>query len=104
MTHEQLPSYLLVQGELEEDMTHRIAGILAAFMIAGAVLPADAGCLKGAVVGAVAGHYAHHHAVLGAMAGCAIGHHLTVKAREQKAADQKAAAAKAAAAASASHH
>jgi hypothetical protein len=27
------------------------------------------------VVGGVAGHYAGHHAVLGAMAGCAVGHH-----------------------------
>lgn len=37
---------------------------------------ADArGCLKGAVVGGVAGHFAHHHAVLGAAAGCVIGHH-----------------------------
>ncbi len=33
-----------------------------------------AGCLKGAVVGGVAGHLAHH-GVLGAVAGCAIGHH-----------------------------
>jgi hypothetical protein len=38
------------------------------------------------VVGAVAGHFAHHHAVLGAIAGCAVGHHLAVKAREEKAA------------------
>jgi hypothetical protein len=43
------------------------------------------------MVGAVAGHFAHHHAVLGAMAGCAIGHHMVVKAREQKAAQAKAA-------------
>jgi hypothetical protein len=38
--------------------------------------PAEAkGCIKGAVVGGVAGHYAGHHGVLGAAAGCAIGHH-----------------------------
>ncbi len=38
--------------------------------------PAEAkGCLKGAAVGGVAGHVAGHHGVLGAAAGCAIGHH-----------------------------
>jgi len=37
---------------------------------------ADAkGCIKGAVVGGVAGHFAGHHGMLGAAAGCAIGHH-----------------------------
>ena len=33
------------------------------------------GCLKGAVFGGVAGHYAGHHGLLGAGAGCVIGHH-----------------------------
>ncbi len=38
--------------------------------------PADAkGCIKGALVGGIAGHLAGHHGVLGAAAGCAIGHH-----------------------------
>jgi hypothetical protein len=38
--------------------------------------PAEAkGCIKGAVVGGVAGHLAGHHGILGAAAGCAIGHH-----------------------------
>jgi hypothetical protein len=42
------------------------------------------GCIKGAVVGGVAGHYAGHHGVLGAAAGCVIGHHQANKrAREQ---------------------
>ena len=47
--------------------------------------PASAkGCIKGAVVGGVAGHYAGHHGVLGAAAGCVIGHHEANKrAREQ---------------------
>jgi hypothetical protein len=47
--------------------------------------PAEAkGCLKGAVVGGVAGHYAGHHGVLGAIGGCAVGHHMAnEKAREQ---------------------
>jgi len=34
-----------------------------------------AGCLSGAVVGAGVGHVAGRHAVLGGVAGCAIGHH-----------------------------
>jgi hypothetical protein len=33
------------------------------------------GCLKGAAVGGAAGHVAGHHGVLGATAGCAVGHH-----------------------------
>jgi outer membrane lipoprotein SlyB len=38
--------------------------------------PASAkGCLKGAAVGGVAGHVAGHHGMMGAAAGCAIGHH-----------------------------
>jgi hypothetical protein len=47
--------------------------------------PAPAkGCLKGAVVGGVAGHFAGHHGLLGAGAGCVIGHHETTKhARER---------------------
>jgi len=74
-------------------MTRPLAGMLTALMLASTAVPADAGCLKGGVVGAVAGHFAHHHAFLGAMAGCAVGHHLAVKTREQKAAQAKAAAA-----------
>lgn len=31
------------------------------------------GCLKYGAGGAVAGHFAHHHAVLGALGGCAVG-------------------------------
>lgn len=33
------------------------------------------GCLSGAAAGGVAGHVAGHHGVLGAAAGCAVGHH-----------------------------
>ncbi len=48
-----------------------------ALTLATAPAPADAkGCLKGAFVGGVAGHYAGHHAVLGALGGCVVGHHL----------------------------
>jgi hypothetical protein len=46
-----------------------------ALAFAATTVSADAkGCLKGAVVGGVAGHVAGHHGVLGAAAGCAIGH------------------------------
>jgi hypothetical protein len=41
------------------------------------------GCIKGAVVGGVAGHVAGHHGVVGAAAGCAIGHHLAKKKQQQ---------------------
>ena len=46
--------------------------------------PAHAkGCIKGALVGGVAGHFAHH-GILGAAAGCVVGHHLANKhAHEQ---------------------
>lgn len=64
--------------------------IPAAFAVAAAGLslnstPASAkGCLKGAVIGGVAGHVAGHHGVLGAGAGCVIGHHEANKhARER---------------------
>jgi hypothetical protein len=67
--------------------------IIAAAMLA--ALPALAvgsqsaeakGCLKGAVVGGVAGHYAGHHGVLGAIGGCAVGHHMAnEKAKEEAA-------------------
>ena len=47
--------------------------------------PASAkGCLKGALVGGVAGHFVGHHGLLGAGAGCIIGHHEAAKhARER---------------------
>jgi hypothetical protein len=44
-----------------------------------------AGCLKGAAVGGVAGHFAGHHGVLGAGAGCVIGHHEATKHARQQA-------------------
>jgi len=52
------------------------AAIMMAFGVTLAPIHADAaGCLKGAAVGGVAGHMAGHHTLLGAGAGCAIGHH-----------------------------
>jgi hypothetical protein len=44
-----------------------------------------AGCLKGAAVGGVAGHFAGNHGVLGAGAGCVIGHHEASKHARQQA-------------------
>jgi hypothetical protein len=51
--------------------------VLALALMAGITSSAAnaAGCLKGAAVGGVAGHFAGHHGVMGAGAGCVIGHH-----------------------------
>jgi hypothetical protein len=48
------------------------------------------GCLKGAAVGGVAGHVAGHHGVLGAAAGCAIGHHEASKHERERQQAQRA--------------
>jgi Spy/CpxP family protein refolding chaperone len=43
------------------------------------------GCIKGAIIGGVAGHFVGHHGLLGAGAGCVIGHHEATKhARQQE--------------------
>ncbi len=59
----------------------------AALIAAGfAVLPQQAeaiGCLSGAAMGGVAGHVAGRHALLGAAAGCAVGHHAAVVRRRR---------------------
>ena len=48
--------------------------------IGSAAVPANAkGCIKGAIVGGAAGHLAHH-GLLGAAAGCIIGHHFAISA------------------------
>lgn len=64
----------------------RLLGCLSllALVVAFADAPANAkGCIKGAIVGGIAGHVAHH-GLLGAAAGCVIGHHEAAKrAREQ---------------------
>lgn len=41
------------------------------------------GCLKGAAVGGVAGHFLGKHAVLGAIGGCAVGHHMAAKKEKE---------------------
>jgi outer membrane lipoprotein SlyB len=62
-----------------------LAAALAASMVMLAGTAQAAGCIKGAVVGGIAGHYVGKgHAVLGAVTGCAVGHHLAkVKRQEQ---------------------
>ena len=62
---------------------------LAITAVASISTPAPAaGCLKGAVIGGVAGHYAGHHGLLGAGAGCVIGHHEAKKHARAHAAQQ----------------
>ena len=63
-----------------------VAVLMAAGGIAAPVQAA--GCLKGAAIGGVAGHYAGHHGVLGAGAGCVIGHHEATKRAREKAQQQ----------------
>lgn len=59
-----------------------IASVLAVTFAFGVPAAEAKGCVKGAAVGAVGGHFLHHHGLLGAAAGCAIGHHhAKVKAR-----------------------
>ena len=57
--------------------------LIAASLIGASLLSAPraeaAGCLSGAAVGGVAGHVAGHHGILGAAAGCAVGHHMAVR-------------------------
>lgn len=58
---------------------------LATIAVASSPTPAPAaGCIKGAVIGGVAGHYAGHHGLLGAGAGCVIGHHEAKKHATQQ--------------------
>ncbi len=69
-----------------------LSAAFALSLTAGSALapPAQAkGCLKGAVVGGVAGHYAGHHGLLGAGAGCVIGHHEATKHAREKAQHQQ---------------
>lgn len=53
-------------------------------LLAGAGSSEAAGCLSGAAAGGVAGHFAGRHPILGAMAGCAIGHHYAKKHMQQE--------------------
>jgi hypothetical protein len=62
-----------------------LAFAILTFSMLSAINPASAkGCLTGAVVGGAAGHYAHHHGLLGAIAGCAIGRHEAAKHQREQ--------------------
>ncbi len=70
-----------------------IVAMLALIAAGSTMMPNDAaaiGCLSGAAVGGVAGHVAGHHGLLGAAAGCAVGHHAAVVRRRNAAAQQNA--------------
>ena len=58
-------------------MKRTLMAVTAAAVLSGSVGAANAGCLGGAVVGGVGGHFVHHP-VLGAIGGCAVGHHMAV--------------------------
>lgn len=60
-----------------------ILSLAAVAALAGASQAQAAGCASGAVVGGLAGHVVGH-GVLGAAAGCAVGHHEAKKAKQQK--------------------
>ncbi|WP_428378253.1 hypothetical protein [Lichenicoccus sp.] len=47
------------------------------------------GCLKYGAAGAVGGHLAHHHAVLGAVGGCAVGAYVKHRSKKRIAAGQQ---------------
>lgn len=67
--------------------------IIALVALTGMTSGASAGCLTGAVAGGVAGHVAGRHSTLGAIGGCAVGHHMAVMKKRQLKAKQQAAAA-----------
>jgi hypothetical protein len=50
-------------------------GMLAVLAATASLHASAEGCLKGAAVGGVVGHVAGKHGVVGAAAGCAVGHH-----------------------------
>jgi hypothetical protein len=53
-----------------------ILGSTLALVIATTTIPVEAkGCIKGAIVGGTAGHFAGRHGLMGAAAGCIVGHH-----------------------------
>ncbi len=66
------------------------ASLLAATVGAGSAMAEPGGCLKYGAVGAVGGHVAHHHAVLGAAGGCAVGMYRRHEYRKQQRAEAEA--------------
>jgi hypothetical protein len=79
--------------EKETQMKSILMPTAFALVLAAGLIPAPvqaAGCLKGAAIGGVAGHLAGHHALLGAGAGCAIGHHEANKHARERAEEDRA--------------
>lgn len=60
------------------------AAVLSVVALGASATVAQAGCLGGAVVGGVGGHYAGRHATVGALGGCAVGHHMAVVHRRDR--------------------
>jgi hypothetical protein len=85
------PDYSTVMENLTmtRSLISAAAGVLFAAGLAAAPAHA-AGCLKGAAVGGVAGHFLGHHALLGAGAGCLIGHHEAAKHARERAREEQA--------------
>jgi outer membrane lipoprotein SlyB len=68
--------YCLRRFNWEQMMKKAFGCVAVAITLVALTAPVQAkGCIKGAIVGGVAGHFAGNHGVLGAAAGCAIGHH-----------------------------
>jgi hypothetical protein len=74
----------MMKSEMRFMARNTVTTLALALMLSASSLAHAAGCIKGAVVGGVAGHL-EHHAVLGAMAGCAVGHHMAAKAKAEQA-------------------
>jgi hypothetical protein len=81
----------MVRVTKETQMKFTLLPAVALLLAVGwATAPAQAaGCLKGVAVGGVAGHFAGHHGVVGAGAGCVIGHHEATKHAREKAQQQQ---------------
>ena len=67
-----------------------LCGVVLSLAIGVMAVPAEAkGCIKGAIIGGAAGHLAHH-GLIGAAAGCIIGHHhAKLRARAERAHPQE---------------
>jgi hypothetical protein len=64
--------------------TRLIAATLMLSLASTGAAYAKPSCAKGAIVGGVGGHVAGKHGLLGAAAGCAIGHHMAKKQERQQ--------------------
>jgi hypothetical protein len=64
--------------------TRLIAAALMLSLASTGAAYAKPSCAKGALVGGVGGHVAGKHGLLGAAAGCAIGHHMAKKQERQQ--------------------